>query len=95
MEASEFSILKVSRGGVLVDMHAPGTQFTCFTGTKVQIPTPEELLLQRGQLKNFIGSHEFTCFTSTKVQTLTPELLLKRRQRKNLRAAVTRVYLLY
>ena len=46
MGASEFSILKVSRDGVLVDMHAPGTQFTCFTGTKVQIPTPEEPQLE-------------------------------------------------
>jgi hypothetical protein len=39
----------------------PGTHFTCFTSTKVQILIP--LVIP--------GTH-FTCFTSTKVQILTP-----------------------
>jgi hypothetical protein len=34
MASTEFNILKVSPGSVLVDMHAPGTQLTCFTSTK-------------------------------------------------------------
>ena len=46
MASTEFNILKVSPGSVLVDMHAPGTQFTCFTSIKVQILTTEELLMQ-------------------------------------------------
>jgi hypothetical protein len=43
-----------------------GTQFTCFTGTKVQI------LTQRREQR----SH-FTCFTGTKVQILTQKALSK------------------
>ena len=62
METSDFNIRnirKVSAGSVLVelDANAPGTQFTCFTSTKVQILTPEALLLQRRQRTKFRGSH--------------------------------------
>jgi len=41
---------------------------TCFTGTKVQILTPEELEFGR-------SISLLTCFTGTKVQILTPEEL--------------------
>ena len=44
-----------------------GIQFTCFTSTKVQIPTPEELFA----VGNYALGTQFTCFTSTKVQILT------------------------
>jgi hypothetical protein len=39
-----------------------GTQFTCFTSTKVQILT---------QHVGGLSGTQFTCFTSTKVQILT------------------------
>ena len=45
--------------------------FSCFTSTKVQILTPEEL----GSEGAGDFSSQFTCFTSTKVQILTPEEL--------------------
>jgi hypothetical protein len=45
-----------------------GTQFTCFTSTKVQILTRCSNGRWRGQ-----RSTHFTCFTNTKVQILTPE----------------------
>jgi hypothetical protein len=41
----------------------PGTQFTCFTGTKVQLLTQKALL-----------GAQFVCFTGTKVQILTQKL---------------------
>jgi hypothetical protein len=63
---------------------APGTQFTCFTGTKVQILT-HEALLARGRpqapsaaappLLQTPGTR-FTCFTGTKVQILIQHLRL-------------------
>ena len=40
-----------------------GTQFTCFTGTKVQLPTQKAML-----------GAQFVCFTGTKVQILTQKL---------------------
>jgi hypothetical protein len=45
-------------------------QLTCFTGTKVQILTPEEL--SAAFLRRL---YQFTCFTGAKVQILTPEEL--------------------
>ncbi len=44
-----------------------GTQCTCFTGTKVQVLTPQDC--------GWTGpaGTQFTCFTGTKVQILTPE----------------------
>ena len=51
-----------------------GTQFTCFTGTNVQILTAEELRARLlSCILNHMGAASFTCFTSTKVQILTPE----------------------
>jgi hypothetical protein len=50
---------------------SPGTQFTCFTSTKVQILTPRSIPRY---------SVTVTCFTSTKVQILTPEELRARRK---------------
>jgi hypothetical protein len=44
-----------------------GTRFTCFTGTKAQILTRREALLEPAAIW---GTH-FTCFTGTKVQILT------------------------
>ncbi len=44
-----------------------GTRFTCFTGTKIQILTRREALLEPAAIW---GTH-FTCFTGTKVQILT------------------------
>ena len=44
--------------------HGNGTQFTCFTGAKVQILTPEVL-----RARQWCS----VCFTGTKVQILTPE----------------------
>jgi hypothetical protein len=52
-----------------------GTQFTCFTSSKVQILTPEELGDRHSQRSSASASPCFTCFTSTEVQILTPELL--------------------
>ena len=52
-----------------------GAQFTCFTGTKVQIlagvlrSLPEQAASQR------LGT-QFTCFTGTNVQILTQKALL-------------------
>jgi hypothetical protein len=57
---------------------AAGTQFTCFTGTKVQILTPLRRLLiaricaagaRRGRVHR--AGTQFTSFTGTKVQILT------------------------
>ena len=52
-------------------------QFTCFTSTKVQILTHEELLLhlqfELGTARNKVI--QCTCFTSTKLQILTPYYL--------------------
>jgi hypothetical protein len=42
------------------------TQFTCFTGTKVQILTPEA----PARVEQ-VPLPQFTCFTGTKVQILT------------------------
>ena len=59
------------------DFHTcdPGTQFTRFTSTTVQILTHTELQFEKERklkthLGNLTGTH-FTCFTSTKVQILT------------------------
>ena len=61
-----------------------GTQFTCFTGTKVQIMTPEELQglrarrIRRWSLRRMrliCSGEQFTCFTSTKVQILSLRLI--------------------
>jgi hypothetical protein len=41
--------------------------FTCFTSTKVQIPTPEAQFA----VGNYALGTQFTCFTSAKVQILT------------------------
>ncbi len=63
---------------------APGTQFTCFTGTKAQILT-HKALLARGRPRAPSASApplpktpgtRFTCFTGTKLQILTQHLLL-------------------
>ncbi len=43
----------------------PGTQFTCFTSTKVQI------LCAGLYVQDVLTGTQFTCFTSTKVQILT------------------------
>ena len=51
-----------------------GTQFTCFTSTKVQMLTPEEL--DKRYCVN--DGTQFTCFTSAKVQMLTPQELRAR-----------------
>jgi hypothetical protein len=52
-----------------------GTQFTCFTGTKVQFLTQLEYLSARRQHQRHARAPhtgtQFTCFTSTKVQILT------------------------
>jgi hypothetical protein len=37
---------RFARLSIIWRLAQEGTQFTCFTGTKVQILTPEELLLQ-------------------------------------------------
>jgi hypothetical protein len=50
-----------------------GTQFTCFTSTKVQILTPvEPAHVDAARVGYTITGTQFTCFTSTKVQRLTP-----------------------
>ncbi len=50
------------------------TQFTCFTGTKVQILTPEELRRGATQVAARAGDAftctQFTCFTGTKLVLL-------------------------
>jgi hypothetical protein len=56
---------------VCVCVCASGTQFTCFTGTKVQILTAEELRGRQADERQ----PQFTCFTCTKVQILTGEEL--------------------
>ena len=43
----------------------------CFTSTKAQLLTPEELLALSSRIKATYYAH-FTCCTSTKVQGLTP-----------------------
>ena len=54
-----------------------GTQFTCFTGTKVAEASKAENtvvrlgLLSLGQWNDLDSGSQFTCFTGTKVQTLT------------------------
>jgi hypothetical protein len=63
-------------------MPQPGTHFICFTSTKVQILTPEELGDGPCRRSSASASPQFTCFTtcftSTEVQILTPELGLRR-----------------
>jgi len=67
-------------------LNAPGTQFTCFTGIKVQIltewrqyhasvhsPGPPIASGESGRLD--LGTH-VTCFTGTNVQILTQKALL-------------------
>jgi hypothetical protein len=65
------------------------TQFTCFTSTKVQILTPEELVFHQGEevlrLREQLESQNVeavqlqvlkcTCFTSPKVQIPTQNLV--------------------
>jgi hypothetical protein len=57
-----------------------GSQFTCFTSTKVQILTPEALCVAVTFGARVCGKEtlppgtQFTCFTSTKVQILTARL---------------------
>jgi hypothetical protein len=55
-----------------------GTQFTCFTSTKVQILTQKALLVRPPLIPEELGSvdhlrsdTQFTRFTSTKVQKVT------------------------
>ena len=55
----------------------PGTQFTCFTGTKVQILTRYRATRHSGG-----GGTQFTCVTGTKVQIVTAEALRARAHRK-------------
>ena len=65
-----------------------GTQFTCFTSTKLQILTPGADDSQRPRDPRQVrrrGTH-FTCFTGTKVQILTPEELHARQRRKSARS---------
>jgi hypothetical protein len=50
---------------------AAGTQFACFTSTKVQILTQRLWLLRR---RSAAGT-QFTCFTGTKLQILTQKAL--------------------
>ena len=59
-------------GGIferMLEDRRPGTQFTCFTSTKVQILTLEELRARQADAR----LPQFTCFTGTKVPILTPE----------------------
>ena len=46
-------------------LHLDGTQFTCFTGTKVQ-KVKQNRCLQDGMAK--LSEAQFTCFTGAKVQ---------------------------
>jgi len=66
------------------DWSLQGAHFTCFTRTKVQILTPEEVLSRLPLSRAFPLAHRIpgahlTCFTSTNVQRLTPEELRARR----------------
>ncbi len=45
-----------------------GTQFTCFTSTKVQILTRQEALQEKIRVRDCC---QFACFTGTQVQILT------------------------
>ena len=56
-----------------------GTQFTCFTGTKIQI------LTQSGRQQGT----QFTCFTGTKVQILTQKALQVQRVGEERRKELT------
>jgi hypothetical protein len=56
----------------LVDLHEPGSQFTCFTSTKVQILAANVIVAALGLVDLHEPGSHFTCFTSTKVQILTP-----------------------
>jgi hypothetical protein len=49
-----------------------GTQFACFTSTKVQILTHDPPRLLPSPLQRASPRAQFTCFTSTKVRILTP-----------------------
>ncbi len=55
-----------------------GTQFTCFTGTKVQILALRELVEMS---KHSGGGPQFTCFTGTKVQILALRELVEMSKR--------------
>jgi len=63
--------LQASRAG-----HSQCTQFTCFTGTKVQILTLRACRRQGSAIRSARGAlfdtgTKFTCFTGTKIQILT------------------------
>jgi hypothetical protein len=54
-----------------------GTQFTCFTGTKVQILTHAKSTSTDAAHPQEILGTQFTCFTGTKVQILTQKALVE------------------
>ena len=56
------------------DHKSRGTQFTCFTGTKVRLVHKYLACLHAAQDDESRGMH-FTCFTGTKVQILTQNAL--------------------
>ncbi len=68
------------------DSTVPGSQFTCFTATKVQILTLRKLQDLMTEVTRFgkdtkkqqKPGTQFTCFTGTKVPILTPEALRAR-----------------
>jgi hypothetical protein len=67
----------VGARGLLAVAAAAGSQFTCFTGTKVQILTQLPHTCRRCRASSWrlppATGTQFTCFTGTKVQILTPE----------------------
>ena len=65
------SILRESFGG----LRLPGTQFTCFTSTEVQILTPAKSILRESFGGLRLPGTQFTSFASTEVQILTPTRL--------------------
>jgi hypothetical protein len=82
---TDFNILELSRGSVVAAVHAPGSRFTCFAGTKVQIPVPEACFSREGSSRTSeaVTASTFrlyTAFVYTKVQMLTPQELLFQRE---------------
>ena len=70
-----------SKNDVVGEVVVPGTHFTCFTSTKVQILTPEELRRMMWLANKVAAWYTvYLLYEYKKVQILTPEELRARRQ---------------
>jgi hypothetical protein len=71
-----------------------GTQFSCFTGTKVQILAQKTLVEIPANTRRHMHLEITVCFTGTKVQVHTQKTLLEI-PANNMQLEIAAVFLLY